>query len=307
MADNKWTRPTNPPPPLFLGQKERNLVKQVNDELLERVIGQPILYLPVSMEYSNFHPLYGEAIEKCFLPPVRVYVLVDFEAIETTTENFGLDKMHTINVKFHERRLHEDQNTYVREGDYIQYGHTFYEIVTLTEDRPLFGQVDHLFQIIAKCVRTRKGLLDFEVLDTRIQDAAIANAAISGTAATEESSEESSSESGGSAEAAAPYTTAAKIVHGAEDSGSTIPSVLTDTVAPGTSVNDFFSIPDGQVLEADTIMIFLNGMLQLLTTVEGSGDFYINESNQIISNYELEPGDNLIAVFLSAITSHFGG
>ena len=215
--------------------------------------------------------------------------------------------MHTINVKFHERRLHEDQNTYVREGDYIQYGHTFYEIVTLTEDRPLFGQVDHLFQIIAKCVRTRKGLLDFEVLDTRIQDAVIANAAISGTAATEESSEESSGESGGSGASAAPYTTAAKIVHGAEDSGSTIPSILTDTVPPGTSVNDFFSIPDGQVLEADTIMIFLNGMLQLLTTVEGSGDFYINESNQIISNYELEPGDSLIAVFLSAITSHFGG
>lgn len=307
MADNKWTRPTNPPPPLFLGQKERNLVKQVNDELLERVIGQPILYLPVSMEYSNFHPLYGEAIEKCFLPPVRVYVLVDFEAIETTTENFGLDKMHTINVKFHERRLHEDQDTYVREGDYIQYGHTFYEIVTLTEDRPLFGQVDHLFQIMAKCVRTRKGLLDFEVLDTRIQDAAIANAAISGTATAEESSEESSGGSGGSGGAAAPYTTAAKIVHGAEDSGSTTPSVLTDTVVPGTSVNDFFSIPDGQVLDADTIMVFLNGMLQLLTTVEGSGDFYINESNQIISNYELEVGDSLIIVFLSAITSHFGG
>jgi hypothetical protein len=307
MADNKWTRPTNPPPPLFLGQKERNLVKQVNDELLERVIGQPILYLPVSMEYSNFHPLYGEAIEKCFLPPVRVYVLVDFEAIETTTENFGLDKMHTINVKFHERRLHEDQDTYVREGDYIQYGHTFYEIVTLTEDRPLFGQVDHLFQIMAKCVRTRKGLLDFEVLDTRIQDAAIANAAISGTATAEESSEESSGGSGGSGGSAAPYTTAAKIVHGAEDSGSTTPSVLTDTVVPGTSVNDFFSIPDGQVLDADTIMVFLNGMLQLLTTVEGSGDFYINESNQIISNYELEAGDSLIIVFLSAITSHFGG
>ncbi len=302
MADNKWTRPTNPPPPLFLGQKERNLVKQVNDELLERVIGQPILYLPVSMEYSNFHPLYGEAIEKCFLPPVRVYVLVDFEAIETTTENFGLDKMHTINVKFHERRLHEDQNTYVREGDYIQYGHSFYEIVTLTEDRPLFGQVDHLFQIIAKCVRTRKGLLDFEVLETRIQDAAIANAEITGTAAPVESEDAGGSEGG-----AAPYTTAAKIVHGAEDSGATTPSILTETVVPGTSVNDFFSIPEGQVLDPDTIMVFLNGMLQLLTSVEGSGDFYINESDQIISNYELEPGDSLIVVFLSAITSYFGG
>ena len=307
MADNKWTRPTNPPPPLFLGEKERNLVKQVNDELLERVIGQPILYLPVSMEYTNFHPLYGEAIEKCFLPPVRVYVLVDFEAIETTTENFGLDKMHTINVKFHERRLHEDQDTYLREGDYIQYGYTFYEIVTLTEDRPLFGQVDHLFQIMAKCVRTRKGLLDFEVLDTRIQDAAIANAQISGTAAAEDDGESGGSgDSGGSGEGT-PYTTAAKIVHGAEDSGSATPSILSAPVLAGTSVNDFFSIPEGQVLEADTIMVFLNGMLQLLTTVEGSGDFYINESNQIISNYELEAGDSLIIVFLSAITSHFGG
>ena len=63
MADNKWTKPTNPPPPLFLGRAERNLVKQVNDELLERVIGQQILYMPVSMDYTNFHPIYGEAIE----------------------------------------------------------------------------------------------------------------------------------------------------------------------------------------------------------------------------------------------------
>jgi len=236
-----------------------------------------------------------------------VYVLVDFEAIETTTENFGLDKMHTINVKFHERRLHEDQDTYLREGDYIQYGYTFYEIVTLTEDRPLFGQVDHLFQIMAKCVRTRKGLLDLEVLDTRIQDAAIANAQISGTAAAEDDDGSGGSGDSGGSGGGTPYTTAAKIVHGAEDSGSTTPSVLSAPVLAGTSINDFFSIPEGQVLEADTIMVFLNGMLQLLTTVEGSGDFYINESNQIISNYELEAGDSLIVIFLSAITSHFGG
>ena len=51
--DNKWTKPSNPPPPLFLGEKERDLVKQVNDEALERVVGQQILYIPVSRERSN--------------------------------------------------------------------------------------------------------------------------------------------------------------------------------------------------------------------------------------------------------------
>ena len=48
MADNKWSRPDNPPPPLFFNKKERDLVKQVNDELIERVIGQTILYYPIS-------------------------------------------------------------------------------------------------------------------------------------------------------------------------------------------------------------------------------------------------------------------
>jgi len=54
-------------------------------------------------------------------------------------------------------------------------------------------------------------------------------------------------------------------------------------------------------------MVFLNGMLQLLTSTEGSGDFYINESDQIITNFDLNPGDTLVVVFLSAITSYFGG
>ena len=66
--DNKWSRPAAPPPPLFLGKKERDLVKQVNDELIEKVIGQQILYYPIDMERTNFNDLYGEAIEKTYLP-----------------------------------------------------------------------------------------------------------------------------------------------------------------------------------------------------------------------------------------------
>ena len=51
--NNKWKKPSNPPPPLFLGEKERNLVKQVNDELLERIIGQQITYLPRNIPYNQ--------------------------------------------------------------------------------------------------------------------------------------------------------------------------------------------------------------------------------------------------------------
>ena len=57
MPDNKWEQPSNPPPPLFLGKKERDLVKQVNDELIEAVIGQQVLYFPIDLDHTNFHSL----------------------------------------------------------------------------------------------------------------------------------------------------------------------------------------------------------------------------------------------------------
>ena len=81
MADNKWSKLDAPPPPMFLGEKEKNLVKQINDEIIERVAGQQLLYFPIDIEHTDFHPLYGEAIEKNFLPPVRVFARVEYQRL----------------------------------------------------------------------------------------------------------------------------------------------------------------------------------------------------------------------------------
>ena len=159
--DNKWSKADSPPPPMFFGEKEKNLVKQVNDELIENVIGQAILYYPIDLERTQFHDLYGEAIEKTFLPPIRVYALIEFNEESTNyLEGFGIDKVSQISVNFHKRRLEEDQDIYVREGDFILYGDIYYEIVKLSQPRKLFGQVDETFEITATCKRARKGLFD---------------------------------------------------------------------------------------------------------------------------------------------------
>tara|TARA_R110002051_G_C8682241_1_gene491945 strand:- start:509 stop:1024 length:516 start_codon:yes stop_codon:yes gene_type:complete len=159
MADpkNKWSQPDAPPPPMFFGKKERNLVKQVNDELAERVIGQTVVYYPISLEDSDFNATYGEAIDKVTLPPVRVYAYVVVEN-EQTNERYGYDYQTKLTVNFHRRRLTEDQNLFVRVGDFVQYGDLFYEIVkTYNDTRYYFGQVEHKFQISAECVRARQG------------------------------------------------------------------------------------------------------------------------------------------------------
>ena len=161
MSDNKWSQPANPPPPLFLGEKERDLVKQVNDELIERVIGQSIIYYPIDYATTKFHPIYGEAIEKNFLPPIRVQALIEWEGIQSAyTDKIGIDKQSTITIHFHKRRLTEDQDLFVREGDFVLYGENYYEILTLVEPKWLFGQVDSSFEITAECVRAREGLFN---------------------------------------------------------------------------------------------------------------------------------------------------
>ena len=99
MSDpkNKWKKPASPPPPLFTGKKERDLVKQVNDELIERDIGQQIVYYPLDIEHTNYHPLYGEAIDKTFLPPIRVYALIEWEGLDSAySDSIGVDKVTSI-------------------------------------------------------------------------------------------------------------------------------------------------------------------------------------------------------------------
>jgi len=157
----KWEQPTNPPPPLFFNNKERDLVKQVNDELIERVIGQQILYYPLDIDKTNYHSLYGEAIVKTFLSPVQVYALVEWGGIQTQySADIGMDKMSNITVHFHKRRLTEDQDLFVREGDFLRYGDIYYEIVSLSEPKQIFGQIEHRMTISASCVRAKEGLFD---------------------------------------------------------------------------------------------------------------------------------------------------
>lgn len=158
--DNKWSQPDSPPPPLFTGKKEKDLVKQVNDEVIERVVGQTVLYYPISLEHTDFHDLYGEAIQKNFLNPIRVYAMVKWNSQNTTTTPLGVDRIEKISISFHKRRLAEDQDLFVREGDFIQYGENFYEILTLTEPVWLYGQVESSFEITADCTRAREGLFN---------------------------------------------------------------------------------------------------------------------------------------------------
>lgn len=146
------------PGPLWFGQKERDFVKQVSSEVIERVLSMQVAYYPISLEHTQFHPLYGEAIQKTFLPPVNVYTLIEWDDQQITTTSYGVDRLTNLTVHFHKRRLIEDQNLFVRVGDFLAYGDNFYEILNTVEPKILWGQVNTKIEISAKCVKARRSL-----------------------------------------------------------------------------------------------------------------------------------------------------
>lgn len=156
--NKKWDRPPAPAT-MFFNKKEKDFSKQISDQLTESVISQEIVYFPISTS-TSYHPLYGEAIEKLFDHPIHIYALVEWVGQATETTNYGLDRRASpLKIHFNSRRLSEDANLYVREGDFIQWDSEFFEIVDLAEPSLMFGQTNRV-EITATCIRARDGMFN---------------------------------------------------------------------------------------------------------------------------------------------------
>ena len=107
---NKWTR-LDAPPPLFTGG-ERDLVKQVNDEIIERIVGRLSL-IAYWFGENILHDLYGEAIQRLFAP-VAVKALVEYDGKTEYTKNVGLDKTQGLTIHFHKRAHRRPGFVFVR-------------------------------------------------------------------------------------------------------------------------------------------------------------------------------------------------
>lgn len=151
----KWKRPDAPPPPLFTGKPEIDFQKGVSDEIIEDIIGQEVLYFPIDMQRTKWHPLYKEAIHKVFLNPIRVKVLIEYSDSNTVINKYTIDRRAVIKVHFPKRRISEDQNLVVREGDFLAYNEEFHEIAKLEEPTMLYGQIQHKIEVMAICVKNR--------------------------------------------------------------------------------------------------------------------------------------------------------
>lgn len=153
----------------FITEKEHALIASINREVIQRWVGQEVVYYPISREETAVHDVYGEAVEKQWLPPVRVNCLVAYDNPVVKSMDIGLDSEHTLDVYMHAAELVE-RNLVPREGDFLEFGQMFFEVSGVTEPHMVFGQINNQIMVKLSCVQAREGTFSAEAYSSHEVD-----------------------------------------------------------------------------------------------------------------------------------------
>mgnify|MGYP001091607372 CR=1 FL=1 len=129
---------------LFGSRRDFNLFSRINTELLSNVMEQEILYHKISLVDTSAN-IYGEALEKIYLPPVKFNCRIESQQGSTDDSEFGSDYSKMVDYNF--LRDHMVQANVVPEvGDIIEWHSNFYEIDTVIENQFFLGR-DENYQL----------------------------------------------------------------------------------------------------------------------------------------------------------------
>lgn len=140
----------------FVTTRELGLINTWNRELIQAVVEQEIIYYAISYEDSRVHDVYDEAILKEYLDPVRINARVEFDQTATVAGRGSLDSTYTCRVLLHADECQE-RNLKPREGDFVEFGQTVFEITTVAHAQPVFGQISDKLKYELTCVPSREG------------------------------------------------------------------------------------------------------------------------------------------------------
>jgi len=143
----------------FFTEKEADLFSDITKELIKDFAGQKIYYYKVREDLSNVHELYEEATEKVFDPPIELECMVEWQAAEVKTTNFGTEYYRNIVCYLHPRDL-IDRNISVNEGDYFSFGSIFFEATSVIPEKIVFGQAERLMSYKMTGKQARNNLIN---------------------------------------------------------------------------------------------------------------------------------------------------
>lgn len=151
---------------LFITPREIHLINDWTKEFIKDIVGQYIIYYPISILKTRVHPIYDEAVEKIFDSPIKIDALVDQPGEGNSISSFTVETTTTLEVYIQARDL-VDKEFEPEMGDFFSYGNQVFEVLTVSTIGDIFGQAEYdiYWHIGAKLARSgRFDLPDFKKL-----------------------------------------------------------------------------------------------------------------------------------------------
>lgn len=127
---------------LFITSREMDFISDITKEVMKDVVGERIFFYSISLIKSNVHELYEEAPDKVFDNPIMIDAIVDYHPNEVVTNTFGLESIRTIDVWIQSRDIN-DKGLVMSEGDFFTYGPNLFEVLSIIDQRNIYGQTEH--------------------------------------------------------------------------------------------------------------------------------------------------------------------
>ena len=148
--------------PFFIPQKEFDLINQMNEELIDEIIGQSVDIYKVNIDRTNSN-LYGESTTKYYDIGFRVNCLINYNEPEIIQDEFGADTNTSIEMFFQRENLSSGSlNFYPEIGDIVDWNDYYWEINGTTEPQLIAGHPEYNHSIKATAHRARLSSLQIE-------------------------------------------------------------------------------------------------------------------------------------------------
>jgi hypothetical protein len=154
---------------LFITSREIHFVNDITKELIKDVIGQYIIYYPISTLKTNVHPVYDEAIEKIFEHPIKIEALVGQPEKEKKYNQFGMENNTKLEVMIQSRDL-IDKQIEIHNGDFFVFDSQVFEILDNVDMNNIFGESEYAVCIKITAQSVRSGQIDLPTFKQLIQD-----------------------------------------------------------------------------------------------------------------------------------------
>ena len=148
--------------PFFIPQKEFDLINQMNEELIDEIVGQSVDIYKVNVERTEDN-MYGESTAKYYDIGFRVNCLIEYAAPEINQDEFGADLNSNISMFFQRENLASGSlNFYPEIGDIVDWNDYYWEINGTTEPQLFAGHPNFKHNIVATAHRSRLSSLQIE-------------------------------------------------------------------------------------------------------------------------------------------------